>query len=69
MFKSIELTEQERLVLRMHFKDGLKFSVISQLLGVQNHIPGRLIKQAIIKIKTVMDAHQLGWDDFTLDAK
>src|SRR5690606_22836366 len=44
---ALELTQEEALVLRMHFCDGLSFSAIARALGLPKQAPVRLTQKAL----------------------
>lgn len=52
--EKIDLTDEERLLLKMVFQDGLKKSIVAKSLGMQSHMPGRIIRQALDRISTAM---------------
>jgi RNA polymerase sigma factor (sigma-70 family) len=58
--QNIELTDEERLLLRMVFQDGMKKSVVAKSLGMQEHLPGRILKRALAKISQAF--HEVGID-------
>lgn len=49
--KSIQLTAEEKLVLKMHFCDAMGFSAIARSLGLAKHQPVRLIQSALDKAR------------------
>jgi len=51
--QKLQLKDEEKIVLRMFFQDGLKKSVIAKSLGMQEHQPARLLKQVLTRINTV----------------
>jgi len=50
----IDLTDEERLLLKMVYQDGMKKSVIAKALGMQAHTPGRIIKRVLDSISEAM---------------
>jgi RNA polymerase sigma factor (sigma-70 family) len=51
VLSSINLTAEEKLLLKMHFCDGMSFSAIARSLGMAKHQPVRLIKQILERVK------------------
>ncbi len=51
--QKIQLTDEEKIIMRMHFQDGIKKSVIAKSLGMKEHLPGRKLKEALEKISAV----------------
>lgn len=48
--QNLVLSDEEVIVLRMFYIDELKYSVIAQSLGMQAHLPGRIVKRCLQKI-------------------
>ncbi|HEY5603679.1 MAG TPA: hypothetical protein VIM41_11275 [Gammaproteobacteria bacterium] len=46
----IDLTDEERVLLRMIFQDGMKKNLVAKALGMQEHLPGRILNRALGKI-------------------
>ncbi|MFV1984990.1 MAG: hypothetical protein ACC657_15690 [Thiohalomonadales bacterium] len=51
--QKLNLTDEEKILLRMIFQDGMKKSVIAKSLGMQEHLPGRILKQLLTRIDSV----------------
>ncbi len=49
----LQLSDEEKIILRMFFQDGLKKSVIAKSLGMQEHLPARVLKRVLSKINNV----------------
>jgi len=47
---ALDLSDEEWVVLRMVFENGLKFRIVADRLGMKAHEPGRLCKRALEKI-------------------
>ncbi|MZR63362.1 RNA polymerase sigma factor [Alcanivorax sp. DP30] len=61
---AISLTDEQRLILRMAYVDGLKFSAIARSLNLPAHQPARLAQRAVAHIRDVLLSRQLlpeGW--------
>lgn len=56
VFKHIELSNQDRLILKMHFSDGLSFNAIAGKLGVALHQPARQIKKILEDIRKELES-------------
>ena len=56
---SLELTQEEALVLRMHFCDGLSFSAIARALGLPKQAPVRLTQKALERARQQLTRHGL----------
>lgn len=50
----LDHTDEERLVLKMAFQDGLKGTTIAERLMLPKHRPGRLLKSALKKTRTAL---------------
>jgi len=51
--QKLNLTDEEKILLRMIFQDGMKKSVIAKSLGMQEHSPGRILKKLLTRIDSV----------------
>jgi len=51
--QKLNLTDEEKILLRMIFQDGMKKSVIAKSLGMQEHLPGRILKKLLTRINSV----------------
>lgn len=49
----IHLSDEERLILRMVYQEGMKRKLVAQALGMQEHLPGRILKRVIGRIKDI----------------
>lgn len=48
--QKLELTDEERILLRMVYQDGMKKSVVARSLGMQDHLPGRILNRVTARI-------------------
>jgi RNA polymerase sigma factor (sigma-70 family) len=62
--QKIELTDEERLLLRMVFQDGMKKSAVAKSLGMQEHLPGRILKRVLVRINLVFQEVGIDMDEF-----
>ncbi|SEG26215.1 hypothetical protein [Marinobacterium lutimaris] len=53
------LDDEQRLVLRMAYVDGMKFSAIARALNLPAHKPARVAKQALAELRSVLQRHNL----------
>ncbi|MGD8570263.1 MAG: hypothetical protein PVJ39_19405 [Gammaproteobacteria bacterium] len=58
--QKIDLTDEERVLLRMIYQDGMKKSAAAKALGMQEHLPGRILKRALGKINLAFQ--EVGFD-------
>lgn len=61
---ALTLTDEQRLVLRMAYVDGLKFSAIARTLNLPAHQPARLAQRAVEHIRETLQSRRLlpeGW--------
>ena len=56
---AITLSDEQRLILRMAYVDGLKFSAIARSLNLPTHQPARLAQRAVAHIREVLASRQL----------
>lgn len=49
--QQLQLEDDERLLLKLHFQEGLSGQAIARLLGVPNHQPGRQIRRLLDRIR------------------
>ncbi len=56
---AITLSDEQRLILRMAYVDGLKFSAIARSLNLPTHQPARLAQRAVAHIREVLASLQL----------
>ncbi len=54
--KEIQLSDEERLVLRMVYQDGLSKTTVSKALGMASHQAGRLISSVMERIGNAFQA-------------
>lgn len=52
--RQLDLGDEDFLILRMHYRDGMSFSAIARVLGVASHRPGRQMKRILAHIHTAM---------------
>jgi len=64
----LELSDEERLILKMTYQEGLKRSVVAKTLGMQAHLPGRILKRIFHKIHDTMDQCDLNIEDFKFES-
>ncbi|MEM1155551.1 MAG: hypothetical protein AAGI44_15560 [Pseudomonadota bacterium] len=60
----VALSDDERLILSMNFRDGIKKNKIAAVLGLQDHQPGRIGKRVFERIKAALNAEGLEPPDF-----
>ncbi len=63
--QTISLDDQERIILRMVFQDGFKRKAVAKSLGLQDHVPGRIITKALEKIKLVLESIDFKFDEIS----
>lgn len=63
LYQSIQLTDEEQLLLKMVYQEGLKMNVVARSLNMPSYQPGRLLKgilkrieEALIQIDLPMEA-------------
>jgi len=66
--QKIELSTEETLILKMVYQDGLKKSAVAKSLGMQAHLPGRILKRAFNKIESAMDHAGFNIDDISFES-
>ena len=54
VFKNLQLTPEEKLILKMHYCDGLNFSAIARALGMAKHQPVRLIEKVLERARKLL---------------
>jgi len=64
----ISLTDEEQVVLKMVFQDGIKKSIVAKALGMPPHSPGRILKIALKKIETAMIESGFTMNEIIVDA-
>ena len=52
---SLDLSDEEWVILRMVFENGLKYRVVAERLGMKHHEPGRICKRALDKISLAFE--------------
>ena len=57
--EQISLSNEERLMLRMIYQDGMSRTAVSQAMGLQNHQAGRIVSGALERIADVFKANGL----------
>jgi RNA polymerase sigma factor (sigma-70 family) len=50
----LNLTDEERILLRMVYQDGLKKTAVAKSLGMQEHLPGRILKRVLARISDAL---------------
>ena len=53
--QALQLEDDERLLLKLHFQEGLSGQAIARLLGVPDHQPGRQIRRLIQRLRQAFD--------------
>lgn len=61
--QKLELTDEERILLRMIFQDGMKKSVVAKSLGMQEHLPGRILQRVTARINIVFQELGINLDE------
>lgn len=51
--QSLQLTDEEILIVKMAYQDGLKKNVIAKALGLPSHQPGRILKRVMERVSSV----------------
>jgi len=51
----LDLSDEEWVILRMVFENGMKFRLVAERLGMKAHEPGRVCKRALDKIAHALD--------------
>mgnify|MGYP000479858756 CR=1 FL=1 len=59
LVESLDMTNEEQLMLRMHYVDGLSHSAIARALGVAKHIPARQNKKVLQRLQEALAQHNL----------
>lgn len=59
----VTLSDEEKLVLRMAFQDGLKYKAIADAMKIPEHQPSRIIKRTLDRIKTAFDELEIELDE------
>lgn len=60
--RRLALEDDERLLLKLHFREGLSGLAIARLLGVPNHQPGRQIRRLLKRIREAFEAEGIPLD-------
>lgn len=53
--QTLQLEDDERLLLKLHFQEGLSGQAIARLLGVPDHQPGRQIRRLLQRLRQAFD--------------
>ncbi|MFV2061232.1 MAG: hypothetical protein ACC653_11165 [Gammaproteobacteria bacterium] len=61
--KKLNLTDEEKILLRMIFQDGMKKTIIAKSLGMKEHLPGRILKQVLARITKVFNELNINLDE------
>jgi RNA polymerase sigma factor (sigma-70 family) len=64
--ENLDLTEEEIIVMRMAFQEGLKLKMIAQVLGMPAYQPGRILKRVFKLIITALDDADIPAQDLQL---
>jgi len=59
LVESLDMTNEEQLMLRMHYVDGLSHSAIARALCVAKHIPVRQNKKVLQRLQEALAQHNL----------
>jgi len=59
LVETLGISNEERLMLRMFYVDGLSHSAIARLLGVAKHIPVRQNKKVLQRLQEALAQHRL----------
>ncbi|MGH1373153.1 MAG: hypothetical protein ACRBBW_14020 [Cellvibrionaceae bacterium] len=57
--EQLQLSDEQRLILRMAYQDNLKFSAIARTLKLPAHQPARIAQRALKHIQQLLLEHQL----------
>lgn len=55
----LQLSDEQRLILRMAYQDNLKFSAIARTLKLPAHQPARIAQRALKHIQQLLQEHEL----------
>ncbi|MGX5174002.1 hypothetical protein ACUR5C_08275 [Aliikangiella sp. IMCC44653] len=55
LYQSIQLTDEEQLLLKMVYQEGLKMNVIAKSLSMPSYQPGRLLKGILKRIEQALN--------------
>jgi len=66
--RSIDLTHEESLILKMVYQDGLNKTIVAKTLGLQAHLPGRILKKVFEKIRCAMQEAGLELNNTVFEA-
>ena len=61
----LDTSEEDMLVLRMAFSEGLKLNVIAQALGMPAYQPGRILKRIFKDINTILSQANVHVDELS----
>ena len=59
----LNLTDEERILLRMVYQDGLKKTAVAKSLGMQEHLPGRILKRVLTRIGEALQEVGIDMDE------
>jgi RNA polymerase sigma factor (sigma-70 family) len=59
----LNLTDEERILLRMVYQDGLKKTAVAKSLGMQEHLPGRILKRVLVRISEALQEVGIDMDE------
>lgn len=60
----LTLSDQEWVILRMVYQDGMKLNAVASFLGLKAHEPGRIMKTTLQRIATALETLGVSVDDF-----
>jgi RNA polymerase sigma factor (sigma-70 family) len=62
---ALQLEDQEWIILRMVYQDGIKLKIVAQTLGLKDYEPGRIVKRTLQKIRTALVSLGIETDQFS----
>jgi len=62
--KVLELTDQEWVILRMVYQDGMKLKTVAGCLGLKDHEPGRIMKTTLQRIAASLTTLGVNMESF-----
>ncbi|WP_226661458.1 hypothetical protein [Microbulbifer aggregans] len=65
----LDLNDEERLLLKMVYQDGLKLNVVAQAMNLPAYQPGRLLNRLHQRIGTALEACGISLEDLFRDHK
>lgn len=61
----LQLEDQEWIILRMVYQDGIKLKTVAQTLGLKDYEPGRIMKRTLEKIQAALVSLGIETDQFS----